>query len=636
METLITSDHWRLVNTFINLWPYRYASQTVHNIFWSEIVDRLSFWGCPNHQILFYCKKATKATRIELHQLKNPIQFNSLHFLEQSHSLRHLTIDDCSFPLEMTFLASLNLKSLCLTKNFQLGNGILSELSKLTTLNSLKTVFTLGINTEEMASFKILTKLETLTIRIAQHCEEGLNHLSNCLNLTELSMTRANNLLPASIRFFQSLSNLHTLNLSSFIDSRNAGIIEVLTPLKLRSLSLRRCSLDPPDSRALRNLTTLTNLQIQDCRGIDDNGLASIGHLENLRALTFSDSDKTCGSSGYYRWSRLTQLTQFNISGNLSFGAQEFGGIAEREYQVFRKMIFVDLSKTKSDEIWWARFDYIEYLDVSHVLVDYDSIGSIALLCTLKILKMDSCGLHNREIRRLEHLSSLVELRLNSNMFTNPTIKLTNLEKLFISHNKIGDQNFVEMCNQTGLKNLKVLEIRSTSLSWHGFQFITKLSSLEQIDFSLKSTLITIASFQPLTMLTSLSLIHQTQMRDSDLKLLKNHTNLKTIHLGAPLTGKGFSFINNLPLQTIHINACAGLTIEGMQQIANFTSLKFLQLTRITNELLEPFRDGTLRNLVISLQGIQRYITTEQLNQFIFETGIIVKSNDRSLHLPTK
>jgi WD40 repeat protein len=145
----------------------------------------------------------------------------------------------------------------------RLSESAIREIGKLTGLVFLSLSFS-GITDQGLAYLKPLEKLHSLSMVDSRITDEGLVHLDSGFNL-------------------------HYLNLSRSLVS-GEGLKHLVSLVELQQLSLSGSPLTNDGLAALANLKGLTDLRLNQCNGVSDEGLKNLAGLAKLKILELNET----------------------------------------------------------------------------------------------------------------------------------------------------------------------------------------------------------------------------------------------------------------------------------------------------------------------------------------------------------
>lgn len=171
------------------------------------------------------------------------------------------------------------------------------SLSSLISLHSLQCLDISGCSQLPSSDLKYLWGLKELKKLIASHCA-----WSGC----------------SALRFLAPMDSLEELVLSSCSNLVGTSFVPLKRLTNLKKLVLDGCSNIPLFDRGLCamsvSLSSLTHVSMQNCITIGDNGIASLGKLQNLQVANFSDCYGITGE-GFKYWVNMPHLHTVILQG---------------------------------------------------------------------------------------------------------------------------------------------------------------------------------------------------------------------------------------------------------------------------------------------------------------------------------
>lgn len=225
---------------------------------------------------------------------------DALHHLRPLENIRRLDISGCRNISNPLYSGIPGLANMAHMEVLNLSNcerlGAYS-LSSLVSLHALQVLDISGCSHIPPSDMKYLWGLKKLKRLNASHCTwsgcSALRYVAPVDSIEELILSACSNLVGTSLVPLRKLKNL-------------------------KHLVFDGCSSIPLFDRGLcaiaSSLPLLTHLSMQNCITIGDNGLASLGQLENLRVVNFSDCYGITGE-GFRFWKHMPHLHTVILQG---------------------------------------------------------------------------------------------------------------------------------------------------------------------------------------------------------------------------------------------------------------------------------------------------------------------------------
>ena len=312
----------------------------------------------------------------------------------------------------------------------------------------------------------------------------------------------------------EKMSNVEKLDLSNNLFLKFNKKWFQLFSKNLKELSLKKCSLNEENLKAIAGLESLEKLDISECRGFSISSEDFITILGKLKHLIISNCELD-GKALEIIYSNAPNLEYLDFSKN---DLTNFPFKYENAFPKFKKSLkvlkLIDCKLTTSDLEKFFIFNNLEEIDLS--LNNFSKLDEKRIVEKLfgstnkKILKNQiTTGFYERTMQRskFQGLSSylltnerikslyraytsqlktvkLIKCEITSELFVTKLFDLENLESLKISGNK-APFNFEEIQKGKAYENLKVLEVESCEgLRSNDWKNLTNFPKLEMLNAS--------------------------------------------------------------------------------------------------------------------------------------------------------
>jgi cellulose synthase/poly-beta-1,6-N-acetylglucosamine synthase-like glycosyltransferase/Leucine-rich repeat (LRR) protein len=304
------------------------------------------------------------------------------------------------------------------------AQGVLPQLKSLTSLGYLHLYDSL-LGPSILRALKDLSTLEHLSFRGASLTDEHLPHMLGLSRLARLDLSQ-----------------------TSITD---AGLIHLQDMQGLRELDLRGTRVT---GQGLAHLAALLRLQeLHLPISVDDDGLAGIGRLKSLTALTLSNSKVT--DEGLAHLLPLSNLQYLDLYGT----ALSDAGVADL-----------------------CRLTSLRYLYLTNTRLTDDGIAGLHKLTQLEELGLDGTSLTDRGLAIVRSFPHLRRLRIGRTQVTDAglahTSALPNITTLELQGLPITDDGLKEL---RSLSKLRSLDLSGTRVTDGGLASLGELPALEEL-----------------------------------------------------------------------------------------------------------------------------------------------------------
>ena len=342
--------------------------------------------------------------------------------------------------------------------------------------------------------------LESIDISTCKVTDVGIRFLTKLTKLKKIQMSFCKEVSLDEISKITTLTKI----MASFckIDDKGLKLIE---EFKLEKLRINGChSITCKGILSISKIKTLKHLQIAFCCTNENNNLASLSHLTNLKLLDLSGSKISDNklSSILQSATELTELRLSNCYSLTSFFGLQFATklnnltlseLFEYEHLIYllpmTNLTTLNIESCKDEEFIESipNKSNLINLDISRNISEGNSIGEFVSLTNLDLSVCPEFEFNN--MSQLVNLTNLQYLNLNSKFPTSEHIKhiflLTNLLNLNLSVDGPPRKDHIE--NLTGISKLQKLTCLSTNrrkINKEGMEEIAKLTQLKQLQVS--------------------------------------------------------------------------------------------------------------------------------------------------------
>jgi len=353
-------------------------------------------------------------------------------------------------------------------------------LAQLKGLATVRSMFLIGVNDEQLARMQLPATLEHLQLEHETYTDAGLAHVAGLTKLKNLSLTQ-----------------------SKVSDD---GLAPLMDLKELTSLSLVQCpNVSGRGLGALAKLTSLDALTVY-AAPLSDDGVVQLGKLAGLRIISLECSKVT--AAGFAPLANLKKAEVIQLS-----RATMFDDAASK--------YLVGLSQLRDLAIYDARLSD----------VGLESLAGLTKLMALQVFNDESVRdqFTDKGLAQLSRLTDLRVLRLRGR-FTDQGLAslspLVALERLFLTRSQIQGGGTAKL---TGLAKLRVLGFDGGRVNDEGLRSIAQLKTLEELHVA--DTSITDAGLAQLAKLARLKqlTLRGTKITDAGLKQLADLKNLRTL-----------------------------------------------------------------------------------------------------------
>lgn len=452
------------------------------------------------------------------------------------------------------------------------------------------------VTDDQLSCLQHLKKLQTLELRSLKFFRgSALEYLKDLENLEVVSLESCYRI--SELKHIQHLKKLKTLNLS-FCKLPEEGLTFLDSLNHLENLNLDDCkNLQNGMLKHLENLPYLQELSMVACHSITDEGLEYLKALKNLRKLTLTGCRVTeAGLTHLLDLENLEELTFYPMHGDHA--------IKDKGLKVFHS--FKNLRKLSirhwagiTEEGLLSLPSQLEDLDISHthcILKNLNSFKNLKKFSLNGVKVMDPFP---------SYLLSLPLIQLTFSGNWAPFSGLQNLDKLEtldFTQPLITDD---ELTRLSSLKNLKKLNISECyKITDKGLKELRSLENLEELDLS---------SYH----ITNEVLEHLSHLKELKILRLNDYN---------PLTNGGISHLRHLEkLKTLEwhkVSASYFFTTEDLAAIGRLSHLEALSLS-----FCEIFTDTGIQHL-LSLKKLRA------LHLFAYNYAEAQKISHLFQHLP--
>ncbi|MBN2182494.1 MAG: leucine-rich repeat domain-containing protein [Sedimentisphaerales bacterium] len=458
-----------------------------------------------------------------------------------------------------------NLDELSLHNNFQI-----SDLSPLSGLTNLTTLYLYGNNISDLSPLSGLTNLVTLYLY-------G-NQISDVSALSELTNLVYLDLWGNQISDVSALSGLTNLELLNLCHNKIGDIWALSGMTDLIWLDIHSNNIDD-----LSPLSGLTNLELLD---LDANHISDLSALAGLTNLEWLDLDENL-ISDLSALSGLTNMVEIDIHAN------QVGDISPLAGLIYLEDLDLDTNQI-SDISYLADMTDLVYLDLhSNQISDISPLAGL-----INLVDLDLDDNHISDLSPLSGLINLEWLDLDDNRISDisPLAGLTNLAYIDIHNNQIS-----HLPDLSGLTNLELLDLDDNQIS--DISALAGLMNLKDLDLDNNQ----ISDVSALAGLTNLALLDLNSNQISDISTLVNLTNLDWVDLrGNPLDSDACAIyipqMRNNGI-TVEYNGCQSALVPdivGLQESQALTQLTELGL----DPIVEYVADSSPAGQVISQEPL--------------------------------
>ena len=209
---------------------------------------------------------------------------------------------------------------------------------------------------------------------------------------------------------------------------------------------------------------TVENIDLGDCQGVDDQGLANLAELEHLKSLVLRRTQ--ISDAGTAPLSGLASLRRLalNMTGIGDQTLAQFAGLTN--------LHFLDIGETQVTDAGLAALPKLPALEILGLKATQISDAGLAALSrcpALKSLNLDHTKISDAGLAHLRSNIGLQFLNLDSVPITDrgvaELVPLTQLRDLILGFTKVTD---AAVANLGELKNLSSLNLKSTAISQQG------------------------------------------------------------------------------------------------------------------------------------------------------------------------
>ena len=462
----------------------------------------------------------------------------------------------------------------------------LRYIGKLEALKSLR-FWSPSLPNEALANLHNLKSLEALAV-IAPISDEGLRHLSALTSLRELNLM-GKNIQGPGLAYLAKIPSLELLEFHGGGAGNESG---------------------GPHNRTLKyleDLTSLKRLVLFWCRSVTDGGTPYLANLEHLEELLFVGvGEFGITDAGMRQLGNLRSLRKLDLSGTR---------VTDRGLKHLRSLQDLeDLRLPNSHRIGTGQLSVTDAALV-HV-AELPSLRHLSAGGLSPSILTDPGPFTDEGLKSLAGLDRLESLQILSGTAITDVgmahiAELSSLRKLTVGANGVTNQGVAHLAKMKSLRHLQLWFGRGGQVTVAGINHLNVLRDLRVLDFRAVQDYagLDLGALTKLEWLTiGIRLPHSNRnvraYRDEDLESLGNLTHLTSLLLGASplLTDEGLLHLSNLNrLEKLSIGG-ENLTDQGLAQVAEFLSLRFLIVTGdFTDQGLRQI-DGmkSLRNLTVN------------------------------------
>ncbi|KAF7816191.1 F-box/LRR-repeat protein 3-like isoform X1 [Senna tora] len=440
---------------------------------------------------------------------------------------------------------------------------------------------------------------------------KGLSTLaSNCSCLIEIDLSNRTDLTDSGLRAIGEAKNLETLRLTRCKSITDMGIACVaVSCTKLRSICLRWClhvsdfgvGLIALKCKEMRNLDLsylpitekclppifqlehLEDLVLENCLGIDDDGLASLKKCcKSLKMLNLSN----CLNISHIGLSSLTKNAQNLEKIILSYGLSLTNDLANclhnfpRLQSVYLDGCLIRGSGVKAVGNWNSS---LKELSLSKCKLVTDECLSFTVQTHKELRKLDITCCHNITYASMYSITSscpmLTSLRMEScTLVTTDAFLLIGrcqfLEEIDVTDTEIDDAGLESITRCSKLSSLKLgicLKITDKGLGYIGSS-CSKLTELDLYRCSSVTDVGIAAIADGCPSLVVINIAYNTNVTDNSLLSLSKCLKLRKLEIrGCPrvsLVGLSAIAVRCRQLTLLDIKKCSNITDDGMIQLA--------------------------------------------------------------------
>ncbi|KAG6586792.1 Leucine rich repeat protein [Phytophthora cinnamomi] len=392
--------------------------------------------------------------------------------------------------------------------------------------------------------------------------------VSGCIHLQQLGSGDAAKLPELLVASFQGCTGLTRESIEALQFST-----------KLTALNLSGCTnVDDKSMKALKGMEHLTSLQLVGCRKLTDKGIKHLSKMTVLEKLRIARCRKLTDGAFEEFAAQFPNLRELDVANcRLSEKAlQHIGHIKSLEVLVIRgcQDICDDGMASLSDLI------NLKYFDARHC----SKIHSIPTEWTqLQVLLLGYTAFAEPDAAVLQYLTKLQELELRKCRIMKRGFqfisRLKTLERLELSETALTDSGLLEICN--GSKTLKALNISNTEVSDNGAAGLAKLKELRILRLDTPGiTNRALANLSFLARLERLDLFSANITDNGLMHLVPLHQLQELTICGGNIGDRGVGLISKLTsLTSLNLSQNRNIRTKSLFYLRALTGLRCLNLS---------------------------------------------------------